>query len=304
MKKIIIATRGSELALYQANLVKKHIIKRNPNIEIVLNIIKTKGDKILDTSLAKIGGKGLFVKEIENALLSKEADIAVHSMKDVPSELPNGLIINTILPREDASDSFISNKYKSLEELPDDAIIGTSSLRRITQLKPFFKGKIKLLRGNVQTRLAKLDNGEYDAIILATAGLKRLNLKDRITQKFTSEIMIPAVGQGAIGIECRDDESLTELLKPLNCPTTNLAITTERIFNKKIGGSCQFPAGCYVEIDKDNFTLTAFLASEDGTVHIDNEMSGIVDLLPDIGISVAEEILNEGGQEIVNSIKK
>ena len=305
MKRIIIATRGSKLALYQANLIKKLIKKKNPQIQVELNIIKTKGDKILDVSLSKIGGKGVFVKEIETTLINKQADIAVHSMKDMPSLLPKGLILNAILPREDASDSFISNKYDSLAELSSKDVIGTSSLRRIAQIKPNFKGNIKMLRGNVNTRLQKLDDGEYDAIILATAGLKRLGLEKRIKEKLTNEQMIPACGQGAIGIECRtEDREIINILDELNCPQTFLAVETERAFNKEIGGSCQFPAGCYVEIKENQFSLKAFLASEDGKINITNEISGLTEFLPDIGSSIGAEILADGGQKIIDTIKK
>ena len=229
--KLTIATRGSQLALWQAEHVKAELLKLRDDLEIELKILKTKGDIILDTSLSKIGGKGLFVKEIEQALLDHSADIAVHSMKDMPTELPEGLMLASILEREDPRDAFVSNKYNSFSELPEGAVVGTSSLRRSSQLLTKGKYDIQMLRGNVNTRLAKLDDEQYDAIILATAGLKRLEFNDRITDKFDVSEMIPSAGQGAVGVECRQsDKELVDLLQKINCDRTAMAVQTERTF--------------------------------------------------------------------------
>ncbi|HDO26320.1 MAG TPA: hydroxymethylbilane synthase, partial [Nitrospirae bacterium] len=257
-KKIIIATRGSKLALWQANWIKSRLKKELNVPDIALNIIKTTGDKILDVPLAKVGGKGLFVKEIEEALLRGDADLAVHSMKDVPTDLPRELHIAAICEREDPRDALITTIHDSrtvhgFKNLPEGAKIGTSSLRRSCQLlniRPDLK--IEQLRGNLDTRIRKLDEGQYDAIIVAAAGVKRLGMADRITETFGPDITLPAIAQGAIGIECRkDDEHINELLGPLNHTQTSVCVRAERAFLKKLEGGCQVPIAAYAQLKSE-----------------------------------------------------
>jgi len=301
--KLTIATRGSQLALWQAEHVKARLLELDSSLEIDLKIMKTQGDIILDVSLSKIGGKGLFVKEIEQALINEEADIAVHSMKDMPAELPEGLMLASILEREDPRDAFVSNKYKTLEELPDGAIVGTSSLRRSSQLLAGHKLDIQMLRGNVNTRLRKLDEGQYDAIILAAAGLIRLDFKDRIASSLDQMEMIPSAGQGAVGVECRSaDKELVALLDQLNHHETSLAVKAEREFNAVIGGSCQIPAGCHVQVDGDNFKIAGFISEEDGSVQYHAEAEGTLDELPGSGEALGQMLADEGGREIIEKI--
>lgn len=301
--KYTIATRGSQLALWQAEHVKAELQKLDPALEIDLNIIKTQGDIILDTSLSKIGGKGLFVKEIETALLEKTADIAVHSMKDMPSELPEGLILGGILEREDPSDAFVSNNYNNFDELPEGSVIGTSSLRRSSQLLAMNKYEIKLLRGNVNTRLRKLDEGEYDAIILASAGLKRLDFHDRIKSTFTVDQMIPSAGQGAVGVECRsDDTHLLSLLEKLNNNESAARVKAEREFNAIVGGSCQIPAGCHVQINGNEFKMNGFIADTTGVPFYKGELEGTLDELEGNGTELGQLLLDEGGKAILDKL--
>ena len=301
--KLRIATRGSQLALWQAEHVKSRLLEIDPSLEIELKIIKTQGDKILDVSLAKIGGKGLFVKEIEQAMMDDEADLAVHSMKDVPAELPEGLILQAILEREDPRDAFVSNKYKSLDELPEGAVVGTSSLRRASQLYRQYPVKTELLRGNVNTRLAKLDDDKYDAIILAAAGLIRLEFGDRIADSLDPDKFIPSPGQGAVGIECREDDAeLCALLNKLNHTETSIRVKVEREFNLAIGGSCQVPAGCYATIDGDSFALRAFVASPDGKEYYREDMSGDLKDLPGKGTEIANKLIARGAAEIIKDL--
>jgi hydroxymethylbilane synthase len=303
--KLTIATRGSQLALWQAEHVKAELIKLDSSLEIDLNVLKTKGDILLDTSLSKIGGKGLFVKEIEQALLEDEADIAVHSMKDMPTELPEGLMLASILEREDPRDAFVSNKYKSISELPVDAVVGTSSLRRASQLLSMGKYDIQMLRGNVNTRLRKLDEDLYDAIILAAAGLIRLEFNDRIADSFEVSEMIPSAGQGAVGVECRSkDTQLVELLQKINCPVTSLRVQTEREFNAVVGGSCQIPAGCHVTITDEGFKIDGFIAEIDGSVIYRAELEGTMEELAGSGEVLGNMLLEEGGDEIIKAILK
>jgi hydroxymethylbilane synthase len=272
-RKIVIATRGSKLALWQAEWIKAELEKINPGIGIDLNKIKTTGDKILDVPLAQVGGKGLFVKEIEEAILRGEADLAVHSMKDVPTELPEGLHLSAICKREDPRDAFITavssqqsavsrqKKIKYFKELPQGANVGTSSLRRICQLlnkRPDLK--ISQLRGNVDTRIRKLDEGQFDAIILAAAGVKRLGRAEKITEILPPEISLPAVGQGAIGIECRvDDEFINNLLKNLNHKETSVCVRAERAFLKKLEGGCQVPIAAYARLRSQESEINSSL---------------------------------------------
>ena len=301
--KIVIATRGSQLALWQAEYVKSELEKLDSSLEIELKTLKTKGDIILDTSLAKIGGKGLFVKEIENALLTDEAHIAVHSMKDMPAEFPEGLILPAIMEREDPRDAFVSNKFKSISELPEGAVVGTSSLRRQSQLLAESKYEIKLLRGNVNTRLRKLDEGEYDAIVLACAGLIRLEFQDRIADQFEVDRMIPSAGQGAVGVQCRaKDTEIVELVKKLNCSKTAAAVNAEREFNAVVGGSCQIPAGCHVVVDEDRFKIRGFISEIDGSKIFKDEFEGSLADLPGSGTKLGEQLKAAGGAAIIDKI--
>lgn len=275
IQKIIIGTRASKLALWQASHVKK-LIEENFSIPVQIKKISTKGDEILDRSLVEIGGKGLFLKEIEDELLAGQVDIAVHSMKDVPYEIPDPLIIASILKREDPRDAFVSRRYRSIDELPQGAVIGTTSLRRMVQIKQMHPHlKFAELRGNVDTRLRKLDDGEYDAIVLACAGLKRLGLGDRITQPLD---IVSAGGQGAVGIECRRDElRIIECLHGLMDKKCMQEVSLERYFLEKMEGDCQTPIGCLVETnqkDSNCFQFTCFHSEPDGTKFLKQSLTG------------------------------
>ncbi len=299
-----IATRKSLLALWQAEFVKAELEKRNPDLTVELVTFTTQGDKILDTPLAKIGGKGLFVKELEVAMLDGRADIAVHSMKDVPMEFPEGLGLAVICEREDPRDAFVSNQYKSFADLPQGAHVGTSSLRRQCQIlaaRPDLK--ISSLRGNVQTRLGKLDAGEFDAIILASAGLKRLELEDRIAEAMDDTISLPAGGQGAVGIECRtDDERVMALLAPLNHTETAARVSAERALNKRLQGGCQVPIACYATLDGDSLYLRGLVGSDDGQTMIRTEITGPAANAEQLGIQAAEDLLAQGAGEILANV--
>ena len=304
LKTLKIATRQSPLALWQANFVKDQLEKFHPTLSVELVPMVTKGDVILDSPLAKIGGKGLFVKELENALLEKRADIAVHSMKDVPMEFPEGLGLSVICQREDPRDAFVSNTYRSLDELPQGAIVGTSSLRRQCQLKQLRPDlDIRSLRGNVGTRLSKLDNGEYDAIILASAGLIRLGLAERIASFIEVEQSLPAAGQGAVGIECRvDDEEVKALLAPLADATTTTCVLAERAMNTRLQGGCQVPIGGYaIEQDGEVF-LRALVGETDGSAIIRAEGKSAVENAEALGVSIAEQLLAQGADKILAKI--
>lgn len=301
--KIYIATRDSQLALWQAENVKSELLKLDPSLEIELKELKTKGDILLDTSLAKIGGKGLFVKEIENALLTGEAHIAVHSMKDMPAENPEGLIVPAIMEREDPRDAFVSNTLKSIADLPEGAVVGTSSLRRSSQLLTSGKYEIKLLRGNVNTRLRKLDEGQYDAIVLASAGLMRLEFHDRIADRFEVDTMIPSAGQGAVGVQCRAaDKEVCALVEQLNCELSAKAVKAEREFNAIVGGSCQIPAGCHVSIDGDSFKIRGFISETDGSKVFKDSFEGSLSELEGAGTKLGKALLDAGGQAIIKKI--
>lgn len=299
---IRIATRRSALALWQANHVADLLINTIPDITTELLEITTRGDKILDAPLAKIGGKGLFVKELEQAMLDQKADIAVHSMKDVPVLFPAGLQLSAILPREDPTDAFVSVNYSRFNQLPTNATIGTSSLRRQSQLlanNPNFT--IKSLRGNVNTRLSKLENGDYDAIILASAGLKRLGLEHQITQKLSPEDSLPAIGQGAIGIESRiDDEQLNQWLQQINDSQTAIRLQAERALNEGLNGGCQVPIGGFAEFTGDNqLRLRGLVATPDGSQIIRAEISGHVDQAEQLGSELAQQLLSMGADTIL-----
>ncbi|WNN48472.1 hydroxymethylbilane synthase [Siccibacter colletis] len=303
-KVIRIATRQSPLALWQAHYVKQRLMDSHPGLNVELVPMVTKGDVILDTPLAKVGGKGLFVKELEMALLENRADIAVHSMKDVPVEFPDGLGLVTICEREDPRDAFVSNRYASLDELPQGSVVGTSSLRRQCQIaarRPDLV--IRSLRGNVGTRLSKLDSGDYDAIILAVAGLKRLGLEARIRTALPPEISLPAVGQGAVGIECRlDDEQTRALLAPLNDLETAIRVRAERAMNTRLEGGCQVPIGSYAELVNGELWLRALVGAPDGSEIVRGERRGKPESAEALGVSLAEELLNNGAREILAEV--
>ena len=300
-----IATRKSALALWQAEYVKAQLEYFHPGINVVLVPMTTKGDIILDTPLAKVGGKGLFVKELEVAMLEDRADIAVHSMKDVPVEFPEGLGLEVICPREDPRDAFVSNTIKSLTELPQGAIVGTSSLRRQCQIKALRPDlNIRDLRGNVNTRLKKLDNGEYDAIILAAAGLIRLEMPERIQEFIEPEVMLPANGQGAVGIECRTtDDALKALLAPLGCETTRIRVLAERAMNRALEGGCQVPIGSYAVIQENGeMFLRGLVGATDGSEILTSEIIGSIDEAEQLGNTLAEQLLEKGADKILRQV--
>ncbi len=301
---IRIATRQSPLALWQAHYVKDALQAAHPGLEVELVTMVTKGDIILDTPLAKVGGKGLFVKELEVAMLEGRADLAVHSMKDVPVDFPEGLGLVTICEREDPRDAFVSNTYASIDELPQGAVVGTCSLRRQCQLKEARPDLIiKELRGNVGTRLGKLDAGDYDAIILAAAGLKRLELEERIRSFIEPEQSLPAVGQGAVGIECRlNDERLLKLLAPLNHVDTADRVKCERAMNLTLEGGCQVPIGSYALLNGDELWLRALVGEPDGSTIVRGEIRGARQDAESLGIELAHQLLDQGAKEILTKL--
>ncbi len=319
--KIVIGTRGSKLALYQAEFIRSKLRRLYPDLEIELNKIKTTGDKILDVPLAKVGGKGLFVKEIEDALLKNEVDIAVHSMKDVPTEFPDGLHLAVICKREDPRDAFVSKirnskfEIRNFKALPSGAKVGTSSLRRLCQLlniRPDLK--ILQLRGNLDTRIRKLDEGQFNAIILAAAGVKRLGLENRMTEILPVDISLPAIGQGAIGVECRvNDEVINNLIAPLNHPETSLCVRAERAFLKRLEGGCQVPIAAYARIEKrgknpkseirnSKLIMDGLVGSISGDRVIKGRIEGNPENAESLGITLAEDILSRGALEILNEV--
>ncbi len=299
-----IATRKSPLALWQAEHVAAALRSVHPGLEVELVGMSTQGDKILDTPLAKIGGKGLFVKELEQGMLEGRADIAVHSMKDVPVELPAGLHLPVILEREDPRDAFVSNRHASFDDLPQGARVGTSSLRRQCQLlerRPDLE--LLPLRGNVNTRLRKLDEGEYDAVILAAAGLKRLGFGHRIRAFIEPEQSLPAIGQGAIGIECRaDDQRVNELIAPLHHPPTATCVLAERAMNQRLEGGCQVPIAGHALLDGDRLWLRGLVGSLDGKVIIRGEVRGDTAEAEALGRSLGERLLADGADEILEAL--
>ena len=267
MNKVVIATRESALALWQANRIKDLLLNADPKLQVEILGMTTEGDQKLETSLAKIGGKGLFVKELEQAMLDGRADIAVHSMKDVPVNLPEGFRMAAILDREDVRDAFVSNNYKCLSDVPKGGVIGTSSLRRESQIRNQFAGlNVRPLRGNIQTRLRKLDEGQFDGIILAAAGLERLGLRERIIQYLSVDISIPSVGQGALGIECLDTrQDIINLLRGLDHEPTRICVEGERSVSRLLGGSCTSPLGAYARISDNQLEMSAFVAAPNGS---------------------------------------
>jgi hydroxymethylbilane synthase len=299
-----IATRQSPLALWQAEFVKAELEKIHTDLKVELVPMVTRGDKILDTPLAKIGGKGLFVKELEHAMLDGRADIAVHSMKDVPMEFPEGLGLSVICEREDPRDAFVSNTYQNLDDLPQGAKVGTCSLRRQCQLKAKRPDiQILDLRGNVGTRLSKLDEGQYDAIILASAGLKRLGLSERIAHEIETDWMLPAGGQGAVGIECRvDDSRIQNYLAPLNHTETAYRVTAERAVNQHLEGGCQVPIGVFSTVENDSIHIEALVGKVDGSLIIQDQIVGHVDMAEQLGVELAEQLLCSGAGEILEAL--
>jgi hydroxymethylbilane synthase len=290
--------------MWQAEHVAAELKRVHPDIQVELLGMTTQGDKILDTPLAKIGGKGLFIKELEQGLINREADIAVHSMKDVPVELPPGLHLPVIMQREDPRDAYVSNRYQTIDELPQDACVGTSSLRRQCQLaeqRPDLV--IKSLRGNVNTRLGKLDDGQYDAIILAAAGLKRLGFEARITALIGPEQSLPAIGQGAVGIECRvDDPRVNDLIAPLHHQETASCVGAERAMNQRLNGGCQVPIAGYAMLESGNLWLRGLVGEPDGSRIIRGEVEGRTHEAEAMGQGLADRLLEWGADEILKTL--
>ena len=304
IKTLKIATRQSPLALWQAEHIRARLESLHPDLTVELVTFVTQGDKILDTPLAKIGGKGLFVKELEAALLDGRADLAVHSMKDVPMQLPEGLNLAVICEREDPFDAFVSNHYQNFENLPQGAKLGTSSLRRKSQiLKRRPDLEVIDLRGNVGTRLSKLDAGLYDAIILASAGLKRLGLTDRIRHTLSAEVSLPAVGQGALGLECRsEDQAVLDLILPLMHLESNACVRAERAFNAYLEGGCQVPIAGYATLDAGQLQLEGRVGSVDGVTLLRATVQGTVDQAEALGVQLAKVLLDQGAGELLKAL--
>lgn len=305
-KKLIIATRESPLALWQANWVKSELQKIHPDLSIKLLGITTQADEMLSVPLYKVGGKGLFVKELEEALYNKKADIAVHSMKDVPMVLPEGLCISVFCEREDPRDAFISNEYTALTDLPANAIVGTSSLRRQSQmLAKYAHLQPTFLRGNVNTRLAKLDQGDFAAIILAAAGLKRLGLSERIRSFISTDQMLPSAGQGVLGIECRlDDEETQSLIAPLDHLLTRHCILAERAMCRYLGGGCHLPVAAFAEYFNDKLMLKGLVASPTGTKIIRSQLTDTPFEAEALGVAVAKDLLLQGAQPLLQIVSQ
>ena len=301
---LTIATRKSPLALWQAEFVKAELEKAHPSLEVTLLPMSTKGDKILDVPLAKIGGKGLFTKELEDRMLEGKADIAVHSMKDVPMELPEGFALGAILERHAPTDAFVSNDYAHFNDLPQGATLGTSSLRRKAQLMALRPDLIiKDLRGNVGTRLGKLDAGEYDAIVLATSGLQRLQMGDRIRHQFDPETCLPAVTQGTLGIEYfAKDQDVYELIRVLNHNDTEIRTRAERAMNHRLEGGCQVPIGVYAELEAEQIHLKGLVATLDGSEVLIESASGSAEHPEALGVQVAEALLERGADRILADV--
>ena len=303
-KEIRIGTRASALALWQAEWVKAELEKKYPGMTVSLTKIKTTGDKILDVPLAQVGGKGLFVKEIEEAMLEGEIDIAVHSMKDVPTFFPDGLHLSCITKREDPRDALLTRNNVTFNNLPKGANVGTSSLRRQAQLmhvRPDFV--IHQLRGNVDTRLRKLKEGQFDAIILAAAGVKRLGLADNVSEYIDPEISLPAIGQGALGIECRvDDRELNDLIAFFNHADTRTCVTGERALLRRLEGGCQVPIACYGQIKGGALHLTGLVGSVDGKRIIKDSLEGAPEKAEKLGVTLAEKLLSRGADVILREV--
>ena len=303
--KLVIASRESALAMWQSRHVQAQLQKLYPQMNVEILGMTTTGDQILNSPLALIGGKGLFVKELEQALADGSADLAVHSMKDVPMNLPDGFVLAATGEREDPRDALVSNHYDSLESLPPGSIVGTSSLRRQSQLMARFPQlKIESLRGNLQTRLRKLDEGQYAAIILAAAGLKRLGLEQRIAALIDAEQSIPAVGQGALGIEIRSDRAdMMELLRPLDHRESAQCVQAERAMSRALAGSCQVPLGGYARMENGQIRMTGFVASVDGREMVQAELCGPADHPDALGSQIAEKLLAQGAGAILAALE-
>jgi len=301
---IRIATRKSALALWQAEFIRTALRAVHPDLEVELVPMSTRGDQILDSPLAKVGGKGLFVKELEQALLDGRADIAVHSMKDVPVELPAGLALPAIVEREDPRDAFVSSVCGGLDDLPSGARVGTSSLRRQCQLRAMRPDlEILDLRGNVNTRLAKLDSGQYDAIVLACAGLKRLGFAERIRVEIAPEVILPAIGQGAIGIECRtDDARVNSMIRSLADSRTTLCVSAERAMNARLMGGCQVPIAGFAQLTGDQIVLRGLVATPDGRQVLRGQVQGPSRQALELGNSLADELLRRGADRILREL--
>jgi hydroxymethylbilane synthase len=303
VKQLVIATRRSRLALWQAEHIQKELARLHAGLAVELLPMSTKGDEILDRSLDKVGGKGLFVKELENAMTDGRADLAVHSMKDVPAELPPGFVLAAIGAREDPRDALVSNRFATLAEMPRGAVLGTSSLRRAAQVRERHPGlEVALLRGNVETRVAKLDRGEYDAIVLAVAGLVRLGLGPRIRSRLSLDESVPAPGQGALGIEClaaRDD--VQRILAPLADATTALCVRAERAVSRALGGSCSLPLGAYAEMRDGKIELTALVASQDGRQVLRTRATGSDP--EEVGAQAARSLRDQGADAVLGALK-
>lgn len=300
-----IGTRGSKLALWQANHVSNLLSTSNPELEIDIQIIKTTGDSVLDSPLSEIGGKGVFVKEIEEALLSENIDIAVHSMKDVPTILPEGLAIKAVAERHDPRDALVSNSSLPLAELPEGSRIGTGSLRRASQILHHFPNlKIVSIRGNVDTRIRKLkESGDFDAIVLAVAGLERMGLGYEITEIISADIMLPSPGQGIVAIESRtDDQETTGLLRAINHTETEIAAISERAFLYRLGGDCNVPVGCNARLNDNLISLSGIISSPDGKVLIKKDINGSIEVAQQLGEQLADMMLLEGGNKILEEL--
>lgn len=304
MKTLRIATRKSPLAVWQAEHVAARLRQIHPTLTIELVRMVTQGDKILDSPLSKVGGKGLFVKELESALYEGRADIAVHSLKDVPMTLPEGLHLAVVMERHSPFDAFVSNQFDRLDALPEGATVGTSSLRRSLQISERYPHlDIKDLRGNINTRLQKLDDGQYDAIILAESGLQRMGFDDRITAVLTPEVSLPAVGQGALGIECRENDAEVEsLLAALEHPPTRLRVTAERAMNHRLNGGCQVPIGAYAELVGDQLRLRGMVGQPDGSEVFRQDLAGSPDDPEALGVRVAEDLLSQGADRVLKTL--
>ncbi len=306
-RQLTIATRESPLALWQARFVQSALMAAHPGLDVQLLGMTSRGDQLLDVPLAKVGGKGLFVKELETALLDGSADIAVHSMKDVPMEFPTGLGLGVICAREDPTDAFVSNHYSSLEQLPAGAVVGTSSLRRECQLRARRPDlQVRFLRGNVNTRLRKLDEGQYDAIILASAGLIRLGFSARIAATIAVADSLPAGGQGAVGIELRsDDTAVLDLLQVLHHGPTAACVTAERAMNQTLQGGCQVPIACFADFlpdDSDRLRLRGLVGRPDGSLLLRAQASGSATDAQRIGVEVARDLLAQGAGDILAAV--
>lgn len=303
-RPLIIATRESALALWQANHVRDRLMALHPGLKVELLGMTTQGDRILDVTLNKIGGKGLFVKELEQALQEGRADLAVHSLKDVPMVLPDGFTLAAIGEREDPRDAFVSNQYKQLSELPPGAVVGTSSLRRESQLRARYPHlDIQPLRGNVNTRLRKLDEGQYAAIILAAAGLKRLGFEKRIAALLEPEQSLPAAGQGALGLEIRaGDEKVQSLLSPLHHPETAACVRAEREVSRQLGGSCQVPLGAYAIVRDNKLYLRGFVATPDGKTFLQADAAGDKENPETLGQQLAQTLREQGADDILANL--